>query len=168
MSQVAIASGKDVNECSPPKQAMSDNNEVFIKTWAPKFKLMNDGIPELSPKENAWLDGELESKNQKRILTVYSSKEFAIRFLKIWATSLENSTYMFTDNAETWSYITQLFLDINSTIYLMKLVEDGVINKDIIPCEWRTFDSTGELMIRMRIFYAQHILSKNLINSLKK
>jgi len=170
MVSVASASGYDASKfCSPFEQTISADNETFIKTWGPKFKFMNDGIPELSPKESAWLDDELNSNNAKRHTNARTSKEYALRSLKQWAVSIDVSTNnFFENNTKNWAYIAYLFVDSTSSSYLVDLVNAGVISREIVPCEWQIFGFDANLINEMRMYFAQSILSKNLINSLAK
>lgn len=155
--------------CSPLEQSHSADNKTFIKTWGPKFKVLNEAIPELSPEENKWLDGELKSHNQERAIKALKSKEYAIRKLKPWAQSLDLRTNkFFSDKPESWSHLAYWFIDTQSTYDLVKLVDYGVISRNVIPCEWQIFELSPEYIMQMRSSFAQNILTNNLINSLKK
>lgn len=165
--KLSLASSHDFSKCNAIL-ASSKDNVVWIDTWAPKFKYFYDGVPELSPSEAKWLDTELSSKNQQRFTSAYTSKEYAIRYLKGHAQSLYLLTNNFTDTTKNWSLLAYFFIDDESTRHLVNLIKAGVIDANVIPCEWRVFGIDAERINSNRVFYAREILTGNLMNSLKK
>lgn len=165
--KLSLASSHDVLQCNA-LLSYSKDNVVWIDTWAPKFKYFYDGVPELSPSEAKWLDTELSSKNQQRFTSAYTSKEYAIRYLKGHAQSLYLLTNNFADTTENWALLAYFIIDDESTRLLVNLVKAGVIDANVIPCEWRVFGIDTERINSSRVSYARGILTGNLMNSLKK
>lgn len=165
-SNMSLAS----NLCHPSDPTASANNEKFINFWKTRLQLLNDGIPELSPRDSAWLDNELkiggsDIKTSKRWLDAMYSKERRLRDVKQWTNSMMLRTKFWKDTPANWISLSLYFLMHSETEALISLVNEGVIKREILPIEWTVF---GDESITFRqMYYARAIIGCNLPKSMK-
>ena len=165
-SSLSLAS----NLCHPSDPTASADNQEFINFWRTRLQLLNDGIPELSPRDSAWLDNEIkiggsDIKTSKRWLDAMISKERKLRDVKQWTNSMATITKFWKDTPANWMILSLYFLRQSETEALISLVNAGVIKREILPYEWTVF---GDDSITARqIYYAQAIIGCNLPKSLK-
>ena len=165
-SSVSLAS----NLCHPSDPTASSDNQEFINFWRTRLQILNDGIPELSPRDSEWLDNEIkiggkDIKNSKRWLDAMRSKERKLRDVKQWTNSMMIRTKFWKDTPADWMFLSLYFLRQSETDALISLVNAGVIKREILPIEWTVF---GDEAITVRqMYYASAIIGCNLPKSLK-
>ena len=166
VSNISLAS----NLCHPSDPSASADNQEFINFWRTRLQLLNDGIPELSPKDSAWLDNEIkiggaDIKTSKRWLDAMLSKERKLRDVKQWTNSMMTITKFWKDTPANWMILSLHFLRQSETEALISLVNAGVIKREILPYEWTVFGD--ESITSRQIYYARSIIGCNLPKSLK-
>ena len=165
-SNMSLAS----NLCSTSDSTASADNEKFINFWRTRLQLLNDGIPELSPRDSAWLDNEIkiggaDIKTSKRWLDAMLSKERRLRDVKQWTNSMMLTTKFWKDTPANWISLSLYFLRQSETEALISLVNEGVIKREILPYEWTVFGD--ESITSRQVYYARSIIGCNLPKSLK-
>lgn len=165
-SNLSLAS----NLCHPSDPTASADNQLFISFWRTRLQTLNDGVPELSPRESAWLDNELkiggsDIKTSKRWLDAMLSKERRLRDIKQWTTSMMAITKFWKDTPANWINLSLYFLRQEASEDLMVLINSGIIKREILPNEWTVFGD--EFITARRMYYARSILGCNLPKSLK-
>jgi hypothetical protein len=165
-SNLSLAS----NLCHPSDPSASADNQEFINFWRTRLQLLNDGIPELSPRDSAWLDNEIkiggaDIKTSKRWLDAMNSKEQKLRVVKRWTNSMMTTTKFWKDTPANWMILSLYFLSQSETEALMSLVNAGVIKREILPYEWTVFGD--ESITSRQIYYARSIIGCNMPKSLK-
>ena len=165
-SSVSLAS----NLCHPSDSTASADNQEFIYFWRTRLQILNDGIPELSPRDSAWLDNEIkiggkDIKTSKRWLDAMLSKERKLRDVKQWTNSMMTVIKFWKDTPENWIFLSYYFLRESETEALISLVNAGVIKREILPVEWTVFGD--DAIIARQMYYARAMIGCNLPNSLK-
>ena len=165
-SNLSLAS----NLCHPSDPTASADNQEFINFWRTRLQLLNDGIPELSPKDSAWLDNEIkiggaDIKTSKRWVDAMLSKERKLRDVKQWTNSMMTITKFWKDTPANWMRLSLYFLRQSETEALISLVNAGVIKQEILPYEWTVFGD--ESITSRQMYYASSIIGCNLPKSLK-
>lgn len=165
-SSVSLAS----NLCHPSDPTASSDNQEFINFWRTRLQILNDGIPELSPRDSEWLDNEIkiggkDIKNSKRWLDAMRSKERKLRDVKQWTNSMMIRTKFWKDTPADWMFLSLYFLRQSETDALISLVNAGVIKREILPIEWTVFGD--EAITARQMYYARAIIGCNLPKSLK-
>jgi hypothetical protein len=166
VSSLSLAS----NLCHPSDPTASADNQEFINFWRTRLQLLNDGIPELSPRDSAWLDNEIkiggaDIKTSKRWFDAMLSKERKLRDVKRWTNSMMTITKFWKDTPANWMNLSLYFLRQSETEALISLVNTGVIKREILPYEWTVFGD--ESITSRQIYYASSIIGCNLPKSLK-
>ena len=165
-SNMSLAS----NLCSTSDSTASADNEKFINFWRTRLQLLNDGIPELSPRDSAWLDNEIkiggtDIKTSKRWLDAMLSKERKLRDVKQWTNSMMTITKFWKDTPANWIFLSYYFLRESETEALISLVNAGVIKREILPFEWTVFGD--DAIIARQMYYARAMIGCNLPKALK-
>jgi hypothetical protein len=167
---VASSLSLAANLCHRSDPTASADNQEFINFWRTRLQLLNDGIPELSPSDSAWLDNELkiggaDIKTSKRWLDAMLSKERKLRDVKQWTNSMMLITKFWKDTPSNWINLSLYFLRESETEALMSLVNSGVVKREILPYEWTVFGD--EYVTSRQMYYASSIMGCNLPKSLK-
>lgn len=160
------------NLCHPQDKSASPDNKVFIEFWAARLKILNDGIPELSPRESAWLDSELkaagaDSRASQRWLNAMRSNEAKLRRVKQWTTSMAILVQYWKDTPQNWILLAHYFLRYETTYDIFSLVKAGLIKQELVPAEWNVPAFEEEFINQRRMYYANLIIVCNLPKSLK-
>lgn len=148
----------------------AEPNEL-AKTLLPQIQRLEAAIPDLSPREEEWLKGEIDQKDLRRSLRATESREHVMRMAKWNAGSLLGSLRVLTKavtprvqerQVDQWAFFVYTLIDYDAGMHLARLEGEGVIKSDSLPEFWTLFGKTGAPLadsIRMfRSMLARHIL----------
>lgn len=140
---------------------------ALASVWVPSLERLYAAIPSLSPKEEQWLQQEMRGDGQRPVRAV-SSREYAMQQAKLNAGSLLGSIRRLTekrDGAEQtrgWMLFAYTLIESDASIYLSRLVEERVIQREALPDEWTVFASgtfpLKEAIRQARTSLARHVL----------
>jgi hypothetical protein len=159
-------------QCRNDDKSASSNNRLFIEYWTPLINKLNNGVPELSPEENKWLDSELliggsSAETFQRWIEAESSKEMKLRNIKSWANSMAVTLNHWKDTPENWIGLIHYFLRSNTSYDLAELVYIKKLKKEIIPHDWIVFGLDPGIMNQRRMYYADMMIKCNLVISIE-
>jgi len=159
-------------QCRNDDKSASANNRIFIEYWTPFINKLNNGVPELSPEENKWLDSELliggsNKESIQRWVDANKSNEMKLRNLKKWTNSMSLTLKYWNDTPEKWLQLIHYFLWSNTSYDIFDLVYMKKIDKEIIPKDWIVFGLDPGIMNQKRMYYADMMIRCNLVISIE-
>lgn len=142
-----------------------NNERNLIEYWKPKLEKLYSAIPNLSPKEEKWLNDEITAGGD-RLSRVASSHEFAIRVVKY---DIGDALFVMQNkvNANSklikvvaWSeFVYYLTKRSDLAIYIDMLLRSGNIKISDLPSSWVLLgDTTVD-----KINYGKKYLSLNIL-----
>lgn len=140
---------------------------TLASAWLPPLEHLYAAIPSLSPKEEEWLQAEI-NRSPESTRRAISSIEYAIRNAKRDAASMFASMREIQKQDETkqvrnWILFTYTLMDEEAGFFLSRLVSEGVMPLAAIPDEWTLWTHSGTVTLadsirHSRITLARHIL----------
>ena len=138
---------------------------ALAAAWLPSLERLYEGIPSLSPKEEQWLQEEM--RDAQRAVRAVSSLEYAIQEAKLNARSLLVLIRRFidehdrTEQTRSWLFFAYTLVEIDTSLYLARLVEERVLQREAIPDDWTVFARSFPLQDAIRhgrTIWARHVL----------
>ena len=117
--------------------------------WLPEIERLYAAIPSLSPREERWLDEELNAGRPRAA----NSREYAIRKAKLNTGSLLGSLRGLTEvikpkgprqPTKDWIFFVYVLIDTDSAYDLARLEAEGVIRREVIPEPWTILEGIFE------------------------
>jgi hypothetical protein len=145
----------------------SDDPTTLAAAWAPLLERLSKAIPSLSPKEEKWLQEEMDVGGQ-RFVRAASSREYVIQQAKRNADSLLFLARGLSDQrdraaqARDWLWFAYSLLEGDAALDLARLEAEGVIQREAIPSDWTILFRGGftlqEAIEMQRRQLARHVL----------
>lgn len=155
--------------CTSPLYAADPT--VLAKALLPQIERLYEAIPTLSPREEQWLDDEMNRLEHIRRQRAIDSRENSIRRAKSDAGDLLGTLRVLSKvlvpqppdrPVVLWTHFVSALIDVDSSLHLARLEALGVIKSDSLPQDWTMFGKTGQSLRdsiqAIRVILAKHIL----------
>lgn len=144
---------------------------ALAQVLLPQIERLHEAIPALSPREEQWLDNEMNRQDAVRLKRAFDSRENSIRRAKWDAggllASLQLLNKVVTPQTPVrpvvmWANFVSTLIDDDGSLHLARLAALGVIRSDSLPQHWTIFGSAGQSLRDsiqgVRVMLATHIL----------
>jgi len=144
---------------------------ALAQVLLPQIERLHEAIPALSPREEQWLDNEMNRLDAVRLKRAIDSRENSIRRAKWDAGGLLASLQLLNKvvTPQTperpvvmWANFVSTLIDDDGSLHLARLAALGVIKSDSLPQHWTIWGSTGQPLRDsiqdVRVMLAKHIL----------
>ena len=142
-----------------------NNENKLIEYWKPKLEKLYSAIPNLSPKEEKWLNDEIAAGGD-RLSRISSSNEFAIRVVK-W--DIGDALFVMQNKINVnsklikivaWSeFVYYLTWRSDLAFYIDMLIHSGNIKISDLPPSWILLGETT----KDKINFGKMLLSSNIL-----
>lgn len=155
----------------------------FAETWLAHMERLYGAIPNLSPREQEWLEAELtsadnltlddiaEGADARRPRRAMRSTTYAIREAKRNSGSLLAALRVLTGRlapadsrsaSQEWAFFTYSLIDEDASLHLARLEAEEVIERTDMPADW-TILAAADMSLResirsRRVSLARHVL----------
>jgi len=141
------------------------NEKKLLEYWKQKLEKFYTAVPNLSPKEDKWLNDEINAGGE-RLARVSTSNEFAIRVVK---NDIGNALFVMQNKLNSTSKMSQIvawneFLyhltwRNDLAIYIDMLIRSGTIKVNDLPPSWNIIGDT----YAEKINFGKTLLSSNVL-----
>lgn len=156
--------------CTSP--IFAANPMVLAKVLLPQFERLYEAIPTLSPREEQWLDNEMNRLDAVRWKRANDSRENSIWRAKLDAGDLLGTIRVLSKAVVpqlperpvvVWTHLASALIDDDGSLHLARLEAMGIIKSDSLPQHWTMWGTTGrplrESIQDVRVMLAKHILT---------
>lgn len=155
---------------SEQEASRSPDPSALAEFWLERFELLSDAVASLSPREEQWLQDEVNQSDSQRVARAMRSQEYAIREARRDADNLLSLRLVTGDTVPpvempaimNWSFFVSALLDYDAPVHLARLASEGLVDEAAFPSAWTVLAGGGfpleESIRAARTNLARHIV----------